>query len=715
MNRNSRLWTVLLVVVLAVVPAFGAPLPARAADATFTVTPLSPDWAFSNDNGTSGDWTAGFQRGPSTPPLGSGSVYIHLSSKLAGIAFGTQKYQGTLLSAVQALSYSTYSNQATAAISFQINYDPDLTAGAADPWYGRLVYEPYLNGTVTPDTWQNWDMIDSGAARWWATPNGNSPVDETCPQSAPCTWADLIAAYPNIGIRNDPSSGIMVKAGSGWDPFEGNVDNLTIQIAGNSDTYNFEPLSTIYVDDSWAGVTPGEDPDGDGPAVKFGTDSFATIQEGIDAIASGGTVRVAAGTYTERILLNTRLSLLGAGSASTIITNPGGGDPAAAVVQVSASGVSALQPLLVKDIGIHPMGVAGIGVGLFTQSTGTSVSYLRLENVDVEGTNANPCTEQERGLYVDLTSSLLHLAVKNSSFNNLTYGWYFQKEVSADASTVQYVSVQGTTFSHNNLKGIYAEKLSDAVFTDLTVSGNGFSTAADLEACPYFLPFEAGVDLNLKAGTYQNLSFIRPIVTNNALGGAREGVGLAVKARDDGATYGPFPATLNNVQVLSGTFAGNERGIRAGEPGKNNAGPTNVGIHGSSIAGNIQTYSGSDGSTYGGVVNQAVPLVNATNNWWGSASGPGPVGPGTGDNVSTNVDYDPWCLNSLCLNDPPVITEGASVKVTMSEDGSPVPFSLTLHATDPNWGDTLSWSISTPPAHGVATASGTGSSKTIGY
>ena len=34
--------------------------------------------------------------------------------------------------------------------------------------------------------------------------------------------------------------------------------------------------------------------------------------------------------------------------------------------------------------------------------------------------------------------------------------------------------------------------------------------------------------------------------------------------------------------------------------------------------------------------------VDAENNWWGDASGPSGVGPGTGDAVSANVDYDPW-------------------------------------------------------------------------
>jgi hypothetical protein len=37
-------------------------------------------------------------------------------------------------------------------------------------------------------------------------------------------------------------------------------------------------------------------------------------------------------------------------------------------------------------------------------------------------------------------------------------------------------------------------------------------------------------------------------------------------------------------------------------------------------------------------------LVDGENNWWGSASGPGPVGPGTGAKVSPGVDYSPWLI-----------------------------------------------------------------------
>jgi hypothetical protein len=78
------------------------------------------------------------------------------------------------------------------------------------------------------------------------------------------------------------------------------------------------------------------------------------------------------------------------------------------------------------------------------------------------------------------------------------------------------------------------------------------------------------------------------------------------------------------------------------------------------------------------------------------------------DTITVNVTIN-------AVNDAPVITEGTSTIVNMSVDGSPTPFSLTLHATDVDTADTITWSISSPSSNGTASASGTGTSKVIGY
>jgi hypothetical protein len=62
----------------------------------------------------------------------------------------------------------------------------------------------------------------------------------------------------------------------------------------------------------------------------------------------------------------------------------------------------------------------------------------------------------------------------------------------------------------------------------------------------------------------------------------------------------------------------------------------------------------------------------------------------------------------------PSITEGASVSVSMSVNGSPNPFSLALHATD-GYGDILTWSISSPASHGTASIGSTSSCTAPAY
>jgi parallel beta-helix repeat protein len=77
----------------------------------------------------------------------------------------------------------------------------------------------------------------------------------------------------------------------------------------------------VWVDDDWATASPG-DIVGDG--YTFGTDAFATIQDGIDAADLGGaTVHVADGHYDEDITLKNGVAVLGAGAGGTTIDGTG--------------------------------------------------------------------------------------------------------------------------------------------------------------------------------------------------------------------------------------------------------------------------------------------------------------------------------------------------------------------------------------------------------
>jgi hypothetical protein len=59
--------------------------------------------------------------------------------------------------------------------------------------------------------------------------------------SAPCTWAQVLAAFPNAGIQTGVLSGLLFKAGSGWAASNVHVDAFVITAAGVTETYDFEP------------------------------------------------------------------------------------------------------------------------------------------------------------------------------------------------------------------------------------------------------------------------------------------------------------------------------------------------------------------------------------------------------------------------------------------------------------------------------------------
>ena len=116
-----------------------------------------------------------------------------------------------------------------------------------------------------------------------------------------------------------------------------------------------------------------------------------------------------------------------------------------------------------------------------------------------------------------------------------------------------------------------------------------------------------------------------------------------------------------------------------------------------------------------GNVNDVANGANASITWPGLTASTGYEWYATVSDGTEMVTGSTWSFTTGTGNVPPVITEGESTLVDMSEDGSPTAFDLTLHATDGNVGDTLTWSIATQATNGTASASGTGASMTVGY
>jgi hypothetical protein len=100
--------------------------------------------------------------------------------------------------------------------------------------------------------------------------------------------------------------------------------------------------------------------------------------------------------------------------------------------------------------------------------------------------------------------------------------------------------------------------------------------------------------------------------------------------------------------------------------------------------------------------------INAENNWWGAVSGPGGEGPGTGEEVGPNVDYEPWLevsianalAGSLCdctldaaaANSTEVVVDGSTVVTSANYSANPadngfdgnVGKYIDVHVNDPS-------------------------------
>src|SRR6267378_1393026 len=87
----------------------------------------------------------------------------------------------------------------------------------------------------------------------------------------------------------------------------------------------------VWVDDNWS-IAPGGDVGDAGLSLgdtveespggamhTFGMDAFSTIQDGVNAVSSGGAVVVQNGTYTERVAIGKSVTISGQSEPDVII------------------------------------------------------------------------------------------------------------------------------------------------------------------------------------------------------------------------------------------------------------------------------------------------------------------------------------------------------------------------------------------------------------
>lgn len=203
-----------------------------------------PGMSAHSSTGSTGSIT--FVDGPEVPPLGFGSVEMATGADgNSGEELRFTKLDGQFLSEITSLQYWTYiatgSGQQAPYLSMRIDWDGDNVED------DRIFFEPeYQHGytLLVPDQgdlvvgmWQSWDARQGG---WWSNTDSPAAGADVRP------LAVYAAAHPNARVipATNGSGGLRLIVGYGappWTNFVGNVDALTVGLAGITTVYDFEP------------------------------------------------------------------------------------------------------------------------------------------------------------------------------------------------------------------------------------------------------------------------------------------------------------------------------------------------------------------------------------------------------------------------------------------------------------------------------------------
>jgi len=229
------------------------------------------------DLGNNPTGVVAFVTGPATPPLGIGSLNLQTGNGTTHMGgdgsaqIDTSNFDGTLLSTLSALSYSTYVTSNNGQQFPYLKLNVALNDGSGN--YDQLFFEPPYQtpgsgnsglpdqGLPALNTWQTWNALEGG---WWDngwtdSSNvyhnvlGTGGLDLVAPLST------FLALYPNATIQalpdgygtGVPAPGVSLRVGfaSAGDVFNGYVDNFTIATTigqtTQTTTYDFDPAPVV--------------------------------------------------------------------------------------------------------------------------------------------------------------------------------------------------------------------------------------------------------------------------------------------------------------------------------------------------------------------------------------------------------------------------------------------------------------------------------------
>jgi len=380
---------------------------------------------------------------------------------------------------------------------------------------------------------------------------------------------------------------------------------------------------------------------------------FPTIQTAITAAASGDTIQVAAGTYSEPIqtlaacgfepasyCIDKPLTLrgdpgdssAGPGVGAPVLDGTGLGDGSAiALLRGSALSGVVIEGFVIRDY-TNPVGQGGVGSGVLawnTQSSDIVVQDNTFEDLGWNGVLVGSDTDTVQSGWT----------VQNNIIDNAAYAGVELTNVTDSAvSDNEIIVSNGNWDAGDSGVGIeiaVRDRLLGATTagTNVVVSGNTI-TGGGVGA-------RAGVNLLARAynlaGTDANLSGVT-VSDNDVSGVMPRGIYVVAETRNAAAI-----ASIDALSITDNIISGNGNGVVVKDFVNGGGTPSHSGIA-------INTNAITGNGTFGVEVENG-NTVDATCNWWGNADGPSGNGPGSGDTVSVNAIFQPW-LTTSDLNGP---------------------------------------------------------------
>ena len=388
---------------------------------------------------------------------------------------------------------------------------------------------------------------------------------------------------------------------------------------------------------------------------------YDTIQAAIDEASVGDTIEVAAGTYTESIIINNANLTLQSkdGAAKTIID----GDGARNAVKITADGVTVdgftisganyqyegavfldrVENCIIKNNLI----TSNYRAGIFMQQAHNNTiekNTIRENTIGIHMVHGSFATdtscnyntiidntiEDNAAIGISLSSSYLQEnaatgnEIKNNIIkNNNTDTPSYQKKGKGITITGVWVSntIEGNTISGHNYNGIHSgNSAQNNIIKNNVIDNNSKAyTGAGVEngAGIYF------ASASDAKSDYSRASFGNTIEGNNI---TNHWNGIDLRGLTGNDTVVMYNNTIKGNTISSNTV----NGIYLYDGVSNNT------IEENKIVNNA-THASREG--YGVHATQRTEGNAATHNWWGSANGPGQDG---ANGVSDNVTYEPW-------------------------------------------------------------------------